>query len=173
MPHGFFTQGATMNLDTGVVTPHGNAVEYEHLTAVFGLPEICAELVRTYGKEVPAFADIWAQYGDLYNGSRADRQKVLGINVKSAGLSDAHSRCTAFAAWHRKDAKLATRAWREWLNGMTVAQRKESMSIRHVDGPAVLSPIDEADMSTNSTAEFSLATMQNLTFAGNAVEITG
>jgi hypothetical protein len=173
MPLGFFTLKATMDLDTGVVTPLGNAAEYEHLTAVFGLPEICNELVRTYGNEVPAFADIWAMYGDIYNGSRVDRQKAIGINAKSAGLSDAHSRCTAFAAWHRQDAKLATRAWREWLDGQTVSKRRASMAIRHVEGPAVLSPVDEADMSTNNTAQFSLAAIQNLALAGNAVEITG
>jgi hypothetical protein len=173
MPLGFFTERATMNLDTGVVTPLGRQVEYDHLASVFGLPEICAELVRTYGDQAPRFADAWAQYGDLYNGTREDRQKALGISAKSAGLADAHSRGTAFAAWHRKDAALATRAWQEWLNGKSVAQRKASLSIRHFEGPDVLCPIDQADMTTNDTAQFSLAAMQNLAMAGTAVEVTG
>ena len=173
MPLGFFTLKATMNLDTGVVTAHGDGAEYEHLTAVFGLPEICNELARTYNSEVPAFADTWAMYGDIYNGSREARQKAIGTDAKNAGLSDAHSRCTAFAAWHRKDPKLAERAWHEWMNGTTAAERKASMSIHPYEGPAVLNPIDEADMSTNNTAQFSLATMQNLALIGQAIEITG
>jgi hypothetical protein len=173
LPRGFFTQQATMNLETGVVTALEDGVEYEHLTAVFGLPEICAELVKTYGSEVPKFAEVWASYGELYNGSRAEREQKLGISTKSAGLIDAHSRCTAFAAWHRKDPALAARAWKEWSNGRTIAQRKSSMVALHIEGPAVLNPIDQANISTNETAQFSLATMQNLALIGEWVETVG
>jgi hypothetical protein len=170
LPLGFFTRDATMNLDSGAVTPLDHEVEYEHLTAVFGLPEICAELVRTYGTDVPGFADIWAQYGIVYNGSREQRQKAIGISAKSAGLVDSHSRCTAFAAWHLKDKALAQRAWHEWIGGQSTAQRKASMSIRLVTGPDVLNPVEEAKMSTNSAAQLSLAAMQNLAFVGHALE---
>jgi hypothetical protein len=167
LPLGFFTQDATMNLDTGVVTPAGKVAEYEHLTAVFGLPEICLELVRTYGDAVPQFADTWAKYGELYNGSRAERKAALGIDKKSAGLVDAHSRCTAFAAWHRKDPTLAARAWNEWLGDDTAASRKQSITTLHLRGPEVLNPIDEASMSTNGCSQFSLATIQNLALVGH------
>ena len=62
-----------MDLATGICTPHGNTILIEHLNAMFGLAEVCAELVKTYGKQVPEFADVWAQYGDLYSSTPAER----------------------------------------------------------------------------------------------------
>jgi hypothetical protein len=172
MPLGFFTKDATMNLDTGVVTAKDASIEFEHLTAVFGLPEICAELARTYNNDVPRFADTWANYGILYNAPEAERTKALGVRLKSRGLTDAHSRCTAFAAWHRGDPLLAERAWHEWTGTQSMQQRKAALSVRHLAGPDVLAPIDEAQMSTNSVSTVSLAAIQNLALAGGGINLT-
>ncbi len=162
LKHGFFSDHATMNIDTGVVSCDTSEIYLEHLTAVFGLPEICCELVKTYGSEVPAFADAWALYGELYNATPAQRTRVLGSPGKRGSMGDTYSRCTAFAAWHRQDAGLAKRAWNEWLDSRTPQTRKAAMRIKHVSGPDVLNPIDEAVMSTNNAAQYSLASMQLL-----------
>jgi hypothetical protein len=53
-PKGFFTTGCTFNLDTGEFS-RGNerGVGVSHLSAVFGLPEICSELITLFDE--PAF----------------------------------------------------------------------------------------------------------------------
>jgi hypothetical protein len=170
LPHGFYTDSATMDLDTGLVTDRGTKVSIEHLTACFGLPEICAELVKTYGDQVPKFAQAWAQYGQLYNATAEEKRRLLGDAGKKVSMADAHSRCTAFTAWYRKDKALAQRAWHDWLDGRTVEKRLAAIKTKHFQGPDVLNAIDEVNLSTNSAAQYSLSTIQNLALIGDELD---
>jgi YetA-like protein len=65
-PRGFYTSGGWMNLDTGAfeIARH-DRVGVSHLSAAFGLPEVCAELIELL--TVPEFERSWIQYCELYN----------------------------------------------------------------------------------------------------------
>jgi hypothetical protein len=167
IPNAFFVNGLTMDLDTGAVAaPQKISLGAEHLTAAFGLPEICAELAVTYGDQAPKFARAWAQYGELYNASPEQRQQALGVGFKITGsMPDAHSRCTAFAAWYLHDPSLGKRTWGELLGKQTIEQRKIWQKVTHLEGPVVLRPIDEAPLNTNGAAQWSLAAMEDLALA--------
>ena len=173
MPKGFFTAGATYDPQTGRFTAHGDRVDVSHLSAVFGLPEICAELIENF--DVPEFEQAWLQYCVLYSASREEQQKALGESLRGNGLRSAHSRLTAYAARRKKDEKLAARAWEEFtgedkhLDGAPTSGRYSGKTAR-VTGPAVLNPIDEAPwVSTNDASQWSLAAMQNLALVGDAL----
>ena len=58
-------------------------------TAVFGLPEICAELIENF--DVPEFEEAWLQYCVLYSASREEQQKALGESLRGNGLRSALS----------------------------------------------------------------------------------
>jgi hypothetical protein len=173
MPKGFFTSGATFDPQTGSFTPHGDQVEVSHLAAIFGLPEICKELIENF--DVPEFERAWLQYCELYSGDRDAQQQALGTTLRGNGLPNAHSRLTAYAASKKKDASLAARAWKEFkgndahLDASPRPQRYSGKTVR-IEGPAVLNPIDEAAwISTNDAAQWSLAAMQNLALVGDAL----
>src|SRR5262249_877302 len=113
LKYGFYTGGWTTNLDTGVITQKKEPdAGVSHLTAMFGLPEICAELVATYCDRVPKFAEMWAQYVIIYGGTDEERTAALGrINTKEFSLISEPSRCMAYAARLHNDRALAERAW--------------------------------------------------------------
>jgi len=138
---------------------------------VFGLPEVCAELIQNFGDEVPEFERAWLQYCELYNAPAAEQEKALGQALRGTSLTSAHSRLTAYVAWRKKDAKLAERAWREFAgDDRRWAPRRYAMQTDRVDGPAVLNPIDEAAwVSTNDASQWSLAAMQNLALVPEAL----
>jgi hypothetical protein len=174
LPHGFFTSGATFDPETGAFAAQGDGVEVSHLSAVFGLPEISAELIANF--DVPEYDRAWLQYCELYSAPREQQQRVLGRALSGNGLTSAHSRLTAYAAFRKKDRALAARAWNEFcandphLDASPRPQRYSGKTVG-VQGPAVLNPIDEAAwISTNDAAQWSLAAMQNLALVGDALE---
>ena len=169
MPHGFYSAGATYDPDTGIFTAHGNEVGISHLSAVFGLVEVCAELLMLL--DVPEFDKAWLDYCEFYNASSDEREKAIGVNFRTQPLTDAHSRLTAYAAFCKKDPKLAERAWKEFLaRPNSYAMLKERMKTTRLQGPTVLNPVDEQPwISTNWTAQWGLAMMQNLALVGDAV----
>ena len=191
LPRGFFTPDWRMNIDTGHVTYGGReGIALSHLTACFGLPEVCNELIATYGGDAPAFADAWAQYGRLYSGTNEQRRRELGPLdaaeatggagaghgeggpggvFKEASLRDAHSRATAFAARHASDAELARRAWAELLGPRFTPAAPHPRLVRVV-GPAVLNAVDEIpSVSTNGAAQWSLAAIECLALIGDTL----
>jgi hypothetical protein len=171
MPKGFFTDGATYDPATGAFTPHGDGIGVSHLSAVFGLPEMCAELIQNLGDQAPEFEKAWLQYCRLYSAPREEQENELGQALRGTSLVNAHSRLTAYAAWKTKDAKLAERAWREFTgDDRRWAPRRYSMQTDRVEGPTVLNPIDEAAwVSTNDASQWSLAAIQNLALVGDAL----
>ncbi|MDM4765228.1 Tat pathway signal sequence domain protein [Pelomonas sp. SE-A7] len=169
MPYGFFSaspagyepeggnEGALHNIN-------GKAVAASHLNAVFGAVEILAELVELI--EVPAFQQAWLQYCELYNAGKEEQARVLGAaHGGSPVLSVGHSRLTAFAARKKGDKTLAARAWREFLGDDRFGAKPTKT--QRIAGPAVLNPVDEAAwVSTNDTAQWGLAAIQNLALVG-------
>ncbi len=158
-PRGFFTGGGLMDLNTGVFYKSDNDnVTVSHLSAVFGLVEICAEIVDLI--ESPLFEKAWLQYCELYNASPKEQRAVLGTDLGKMGLRQGHSRLTAFVAKKKQSEKLAKRSWNEFVNNN--AQNSLSIpSIQNVIPPNVLNPVGEApEISTNYAAQWGLAAIQ-------------
>ncbi|HYO09292.1 MAG TPA: twin-arginine translocation signal domain-containing protein [Tepidisphaeraceae bacterium] len=171
MPKGFFTSGATYDPETGAFTAHGDNVDVSHLSAVFGLPEVCAELIQNFGAEAPEFEKAWLQYCVLYNAPPEEQEKALGRRLGGLNLVSAHSRLTAYAAWKTKDPALARRAWQEFsADDRRWAPQRYAMKTTRVEGPAVLNDVDEAPwISTNDASQWSLSAIANLSMIPDAL----
>lgn len=168
MPHGFFNaERMGYELETGRLhNMIGTDVKASHLNAVFGAIEIFDELINLTGDK--AFEKAWIEYCELYNAPAEEQRRRLG---KTHGGTDAiyqgNSRMTAYAAWKRKDPELARRAWKEFA----AANRPyPPFTPRRVAGPAVLNPVNEVPwVTTNETAQWGLAAIQNLALVGDAL----
>jgi hypothetical protein len=169
-PRGFFTGGSKMNLVSGAFEiSKDRKVSVSHLSAAFGLPEVCSELIELIS--VPEFERAWLQYCELYNGSAEEQTRVLGEALKNLNLQQGHARLTAFAAHRKKDAALAKRAWKEFDDGSAGYPAKQPLESHRVKGPAVLHPVDEAPfVSTNSTAQWGMAAIECLAFAPEGID---
>jgi len=163
-PHGWFTSGWGYDPATGVLYPLGDQPGVSHLNAVFGAVEINAEMLQSL--DVPEYERVWLQYCELYNAGGDEQEKVLGVRLRDVGLPQAHSRLTAYAAWKKRDAALAARAWKEFARDWL----PPTLKLTHLEGPAVLNPVDEAAwVSTNDAAQWALAAMQNLALVPDAM----
>jgi len=167
-PNGFFSTGATINLETGAfAVPKESGVEASHLNAVFGLVEVCAELIQLI--DIPAFRAAWLEYCIYYNASPAEQAKRFGRALKDIGLQQGHSRLTAYAARKNSDPALAKRAWAEFNHGGGGQRSAGRFETKRIAGPAVLRSEDEAAyVSTNSTAQWGLAAIECLALVGEA-----
>jgi hypothetical protein len=144
-PQGFFNGGARIDLDTGVFAKSDNERPMvSHLSAVFGLVEVCAELVQLFDE--PAFRQAWLDYCTLYNAPAAEQAQRFGQPLNGISLQQGHSRLTAFAARTTGDEVLARRAWSEFFRGEGSEGRGRTPKTEAVrlSGPAVLRPVDEA-----------------------------
>ncbi len=167
-PKGFFTGGERMNLVTGAFDISRDAgLNVSHLSAAFGLPEVCAELIELI--DVPEFERAWLLYCELYNGTDAEQKAALGESFGSINLQQGHARLTAYAALRKKDAALAARAWKELTEGRSGYGARQKFTSNRIEAPAVLNPVDEAPgVSTNATAQWGLAAIECLAYAGGA-----
>ncbi len=169
-PRGFFTGSGAMNLDTGAFDiSTSDRVSVSHLSAVFGLVEVCAELVQLI--DDPAFKNAWLDYCELYSASPEEQQRRLGTRLRGTSLRQGHSRLTAYAARAKGDTALAARAWDEFFGGDDNREsRAARLETKRIDGPSVLNPVDEAPrVSTNGTAQWGLAAIQNLALVSDAL----
>jgi len=168
-PHGLFTNGLAINMETGAFAlSKETGVSVSHLNAVFGLVEVCAELIQLL--DVPEFRQVWLDYCELYNAGPAEQERRLGAVPKTVGLQQGHSRLTAYAARQRGDPALAQRAWKEffvdWRGRRSATGR---LTVVPRIGPAVLRPVDEAPfVSSNDTAQWGLAAIECLALVGDA-----
>ncbi|WP_323666537.1 Tat pathway signal sequence domain protein [Pectobacterium punjabense] len=160
-PHGFFTGSAAIDPETGRFLPAPeDQVEISHLSAVFGLTEICSELVEVLPD--PAFTRAWLDYCRLYNDPVA-LSAAVGKTVKKLNLAQGHARLTAFAARQLNDRTLAQRAWAEFTAG-SGGIANPTLTQRRLTPPDVLYPINEPvinstiDKHSGSTAATNLAT---------------
>jgi hypothetical protein len=170
-PRGFFTGGARLNLATGAFAMVDNdQLNVSHLSAVFGLVEVCAELVQLFGE--PKFKQAWLDYCYYFNAAAAEQAKHFGQPLRGISLQQGHSRLTAFAARLNGDPALARRAWAEFFRGEggKGGGRKPRLETKRLSGPTVLRPVDEAaEVSTNSTAQWGLAAIECLALVGDAM----
>jgi hypothetical protein len=175
-PLGFFCESFGYDPATKTLTPSSQpTVSVSHLSSVFGLVEICAELIQLL--DVPEFEKAWLQYCTLYNASPDEQLVALGETLKGTNLTSAHARLTAYAAWKKKDPKLAKRAWAELLNADQATKENVPPQVRltpdtpvRIVPPAVLYPVEElAPFSTNDAAQIGLCLIENLALIGESV----
>jgi hypothetical protein len=166
-PRGLFSTGLILNVETGAFEiTQSDKIAVSHLNAVFGLVEVCAELVQLL--DVPEFRQVWLDYCELYNAGSEAQKARLGDAARNVGLPQGHSRLTAYAAKQKGDAALAARAWKEFAHNWR-GQREVlgPLPVQTVKGPVVLRPVDEArGVSTNDTAQWGLAAIQCLALVG-------
>ncbi|MGC3988254.1 MAG: hypothetical protein QM796_00950 [Chthoniobacteraceae bacterium] len=171
MPHGLFS-GERFGYDpkTGMLyNLNGENLSVSHLSCVFGGIEVAAELISLL--DVPEFEKVWLQYAELYSAPADEQTKVFGHKLKLNVLTTAHSRMTAYAAWKKGDPKLAERAWHEFMEAdKKNDQAHRDQLLKKVEGPAVLETLEEVPwISTNDTAQWSLAAIQCLALAGDHI----
>lgn len=175
-PLGFFSESFGYDPATKTLTPSSQpTVSVSHLSSVFGLVEICAELIQLL--DVAEFEKAWLQYCTLYNASPDEQFVALGETLKGTNLTSAHARLTAYAAWKKKDPKLAKRAWAELLNADRATKENVPPQVRltpetlvRIVPPAVLYPVEElAPFSTNDAAQIGLCLIENLALIGESV----
>jgi exo-rhamnogalacturonan lyase-like protein len=172
LPHGFLTGEALLDLDTGRFDTGRDRIAVSHLSAVFGLVEICAELLAL-GLDVPGFERAWLEYCRLFLATPEEQTAAVGRPLSGISLVQAHSRLTAYAAARTGDGALAARAWRAFRRdsgdqlNTNPLQRQDDWYTTRIAGPTVLAPVDEAPyLSTNSAAQYGLAAIQNLALIG-------
>ncbi|PTX94198.1 Tat pathway signal sequence domain protein [Opitutus sp. ER46] len=167
-PQGFFTGGARLQLASGgFARSADDKPQVSHLSAVFGLVEVCAELIELI--DVPEFKQAWLEYCSLYNASPEEQKRRFGAPLRGISLTQGHSRLTAYAARQKQDPTLAKRAWAEFVRpeGPWSRRRPEE---KLVSGPEVLRPVHEATfVSTNGTAQWGLAAIECLALVGEAL----
>lgn len=170
MEHGWFTGSPRFDPASGKFhgwDPDPGAAGVSHLSAVFGLLEVCAELIQQF--DVPGFKAAWLDYCVYYNASRDVRREALGIDFRTSSLNTAHSRLTAYAAHMLDDPALAERAWNEFFSDdLRWSPERFKGIIRRFEGEDSLNPVTERSfMDTNGTAQFNLAAFQNLGLVGD------
>ncbi|WP_327580876.1 Tat pathway signal sequence domain protein [Nonomuraea sp. NBC_00507] len=172
LPQGFLTGEARLSLETGRFDTATDKIFVSHLSSLFGLPEICAELIAL-DLGIPGFERAWLDYCRLYLAPPEQQKAEVGRRLRGISLIQAHSRLSAYAAARTGDAGLAAWAWRKFtfdegdqLNKNPL-QRQENWELTLVDGPEVLSPLREAPfVSTNGAAQYGLAAIHNLALIG-------
>lgn len=166
-PLGFFAGAFGYEPKTKTLLPYPDTKpSLSHLSSVFGLIEICAELNQLI--DVPQFKAAWLKYGRLYSASKAEQEAELGVSFKGNSLTVAHSRLTAYVAMLSNDKQLAKRAWQEFTKEWG---GKKVTGTQQIKGPEVLNPIDEAAwVSTNDAAQWGLAAIQNLALIPKALD---
>ncbi len=166
LPHGFLTGEALYDLDSGRFDTTRDRVSVSHLSAVFGLVEVCSELISLV--DVPGFRDAWLDYCRLYLATPEEQTAAVGAPFSGVHLEQAHSRLTAYAANAMNDEALADYAWEAFEGvGEWLAHRRDFV-LKRIESPYVLNPVDEApSVGTNDVAQYGLAAIQNLALIGD------
>lgn len=141
-------------------------VAVSHLSAMFGLLEVMAELTDHWGRDMPVgFEDAWLDYCYYYNAPNEEQEARYGEDFGPPNQVQSHSRLTAYAAQKQGNSSLAERAWKEYLfDGLGP---NNTWTTERVGGADVLAAIDEASwVSTNEFAQYGLATIQNVALVG-------
>lgn len=179
-PLGFFSGSADMHIASGRFDRNDSGQLYVlHLSAVFGLAEICGELLRLLPS--PAFEKAWLDYCRLYNAPAAEQQQALGQALPKTNLAQAHARLTAFVGNYQHDAALQRRAWQEFSSG-SGGIAHPNRRYREIATSAYLYPLREAEpvsyidqasgstgsanLSTNAVAQWGLTAIALLALAG-------
>ncbi|WP_416404597.1 Tat pathway signal sequence domain protein [Arthrobacter sp. LFS091] len=166
LKYGFLTGEALYDLDAGRFDAGREVISVSHLSAVFGLVEICSELISLVPDK--DFEEAWMQYCRLFLATPEEQIAEVGQPLAGIYLTQAHSRLTAYAAAKLGSPELAELAWESFAEGGENLNHAEAFTLRKILPPYVLQPVDEAPtVSTNDTAQFGLAVVQNLALIGD------
>ncbi|MEU6589070.1 Tat pathway signal sequence domain protein [Streptomyces sp. NPDC046881] len=165
-PNGFVQGSGLYDLDTGkFAVADKPAVSVSHLSAVFGLNELCAELIHLV--DMPAFKEAYLDYCRYFNATKAEQAARYGSHFGTLLLFQGHSRLDAYAAVQTGDAALAERAWARFY-GSDGYTESSPWKTEKLTGPATLVAGSEAAwVSTNDTALYGLAAIENLALLGD------
>ncbi|MER7400698.1 Tat pathway signal sequence domain protein [Streptomyces sp. NPDC000151] len=165
-PNGFVQGSGLYDLDTGkFAVAEKPAVSVSHLSAVFGLNELCAELIDLVDNE--KFEKAYLDYCRYFNATKAEQKARYGADFGSLILFQGHSRLDAYAAHRTDDDKLARRAWDKFYHSDGY-QESAPWKTEKVTGPVTLVPGSEANwVYTNDTALYGLAAIENLALLGD------
>ena len=96
-----------MNLRSGAFDiTKDTKVNVSHLSAAFGLPEVCAELIELLA--IPEFEQAWVQYCVLYNASAEQQRAETGRELRQIELAARALAADGVRCAH--EARSATRA---------------------------------------------------------------
>ena len=164
---GWFASSAPYDPKTGKFSGAGDKAAFSHLNGMFGVVEINSELLTLV--DVPAYRATWLQYCRTYNAPRDEIVALLGKDPGGRNMPETSSRMTAYAAHHTKDRALALRTWREFFDADTL--RGTRGAPRRVAGADAIRPLSEqAAISTNHSAQWGLAAIQNMALVGESLE---
>jgi hypothetical protein len=183
LKNGFVTGQAHLHIQSGTISPppsdpqNAGHVQVAHLSAMFGLVETCAELLDLELRDpseqpmLNEFRSKWLDYSMYYNASNEAQISRYGVAFPKLILRQGHSRLTGYVARERGEKDLARRAWKEFHEGDGYAPSLPWHSV-HISGSEVPVAIDEASwVSTNITALYGLAAIQNLAFIPQHLDI--
>ncbi|MBB4154385.1 hypothetical protein GGQ80_002298 [Sphingomonas jinjuensis] len=163
LPHGWMTGSAPFDLASGRFIDQNRPISFSHLNAVFGAVEVSAELIRLL--DVPRYRAAWLEYCRWYNAPQAEYLAKFGPPFGPRNLREGHSRLTAYAAFQEKDSALASRAAAEFLSGDAGLGTWPSDPRHAVDGV-----VEWPFVSTNASAQWGLAAIQNLALIPEALD---
>ncbi|AKJ14339.1 Tat pathway signal sequence domain protein [Streptomyces incarnatus] len=165
-PNGFVQGSGLYDLDTGrFAVADQPVVSVSHLSAVFGLNELAAELIHLV--DMPAFTSAYLDYCRYFNATKAEQKARYGSDFGTLLLFQGHSRLDAYAAVQTGDATLAERAWAKFY-GSDGYTESSPWRTEKLTGPATLVEGSEASwVSSNDTALYGLAAIENLALLGD------
>ncbi|TDZ25478.1 Uncharacterized protein Cob_v001491 [Colletotrichum orbiculare MAFF 240422] len=164
-----FERRATGDIAPPASDPENKGVvRVSHLSAMFGLFEVAAEMLQIFPREAEqtGFRAAWLDYCVFFSSSREEQEARYGKpGWGRLQLCQGHSRLTAFAARELERPDLAARALAEFHTGdefrdfgLDAPWKSVPVGKDHV-----LEPTDEAPwVSTNIAALYGLAGIQNL-----------
>ncbi|MEU9371430.1 Tat pathway signal sequence domain protein [Streptomyces avermitilis] len=165
-PNGFVQGSGLYDLDTGkFAVASAPVVSVSHLSAVFGLGELCAELIDLV--DVPKFKEVYLDYCRYFNATKTEQAARYGSNFGSLLLFQGHSRLDAYAAVQTGDETLAKRAWTKFYSSDGYLE-SSPWKTEKLSGPVTLVAGSEANwVSSNDTALYGLAAIENLALLGD------
>ena len=165
LPHGWMTGSAPFDMASGRFIDQNRKISLSHLNAVFGAVEVSSELIRLL--DVPRYRAAWLDYCRWYNAPQAEYLAKFGAPFGPRNLREGHSRLTAYAAFEQKDAALAMRAAGEFLSGDAGLGTWPRDPRRDAGGV-----LEWPGVSTNASAQWGLAAIQNLALVPAALDAT-
>ena len=144
-------------------------VSPSHMIAIFGGAEIMMEIDELI--DHPAWQQTWLEFCERYRWSAKEWKEKTSLEGKSGGQGFAYARLTAYAAYRKKDERLATRAWQEFLYARQKGRgvMKGPQQAVKIQGSDMLKPIFEVpggNVSTNYYSQWCLTAIETLELIG-------
>ncbi|KAL2401457.1 hypothetical protein ABEF93_006270 [Exophiala dermatitidis] len=183
LKNGFVTGTVLYHVPTGTIKPVSDdgvgQVQVSHLSAMFGLVEVCSELISLFPDE-GGFRSVWLNYCRYFNADPSQQIERYGVAFGATQLGQGHSRLTAYAARQLGDHELARRAWREFLtlegyghdshDDLRCQWRTEVVKPTETLIPGT---VEIPWITTNFSALYGLAAIQNLAWIGGNADPEG